>query len=115
MNYEVELLDGVESFLESLPKKLEAKAYWTMSLLQRTGMELKEPYCKPIKGHKGLFELRVKHASDIVRLFYFQHKGNIFVVTSGYVKKSQKLNKQEIEKAQRLREKFIQEKINGQT
>ena len=37
MKNEVELLDGVETFLETLPQKLEAKAYWTMSLLQRMG------------------------------------------------------------------------------
>ena len=113
MNYEVELLSGVEGFLETLPKKLEAKTYWTLSLLQRLGVTLKEPYCKSVKGHKGLFELRVKYASDIVRLFYFQHNRNIFVVTSGYVKKSQKLNKQEIERAQRLRNRFIKELNNG--
>mgnify|MGYP000326970667 CR=1 FL=1 len=34
-------------------------------------MNLKEPYVKPIKGakYKGLFELRVKFASDIGRIF----------------------------------------------
>ena len=113
MDYEVELLDGVEYFLETLPKKLEAKAYWTMALLQRIGTRLQEPYCKPIKGYKGLYELRVKFASDIVRLFYFQHNGTIFVVTSGYVKKTQKLNKLEIDKAQRLMNEYIEENHNG--
>ncbi len=115
MKNEVELLNGVETFLETLPQKLEAKAYWTMSLLQRMGTKLKEPYCKPVKGFNGLFELRVKQASNIVRLFYFQHQGTMFVVTSGYVKKSQKLNRLEIEKAQRLKEKFIKEETDGQT
>lgn len=115
MENEVELLDGVEAFLETLPPKLEAKAYWTMSLLQRMGTDLKEPHCKPVKGYKGLFELRIKQSSNIVRLFYFQHHGTIFVVTSGYVKKSQKLNHLEIEKAQRIRERFIQEETDGQT
>jgi len=115
MKNEVELLDGVETFLETLPPKLEAKAYWTMSLLQRMGTELKEPYCKPVKGYKGLFELRIKQSSNIVRLFYFQHHGTIFVVTSGYIKKSQKLNRMEIEKAQRLRERFIQEETDVQS
>ena len=113
MDYEIELLDGVVSFLDALPSKLEAKAYWTMTLLQRLGTRLQEPYCKPVKGYKGLFELRVKFASDIVRLFYFKHNGTIFVVTSGYVKKAQRLNKQEIERAQRLMDKYIEENPNG--
>ncbi len=113
MHNDVILLDGVTDFLETLPKKLEAKAYWTMALLQRMGTKLQEPYCKPVKGYKGLFELRIKFASDIVRLFYFQHNDTIFVVTSGYVKKAQKLNKLEIERAQRLREQYIEENSNG--
>ncbi|MHC4886868.1 MAG: type II toxin-antitoxin system RelE/ParE family toxin [Planctomycetota bacterium] len=113
MDIEIELLGGVETFLDTLPTKLEAKTYWTLTLLQRMGTRLQEPYCKPLKGYKGLYELRVKFASDIVRLFYFQHNGTLFVVTSGYVKKAQKLNKLEIEKAQRLMVKYVKENPNG--
>ncbi len=115
MKNTVELLAGVEDFLATLPTKLEAKAYWTLSLLQRMGSNLQEPYCKPVKGHKGLSELRVKFARDIVRLFYFHYRGRLFAVTSGYVKKAQKLDKLEIERAQRIREQFIQENHDGQT
>ena len=109
MHHEVELLDGVETFLATLPAKMEAKAYWALNLLQRQGTALSEPYCKPVKGYKGLYELRVKFASDIIRLFYFRHCGTLFVVTSGYVKKTQKLNRQEVEKAQCLKDKYIKE------
>ena len=109
MHHEVELLDGVEAFLATLSIKMEAKAYWTLNLLQRLGTSLSEPYSKPIKGHKGLYELRVKFGSDIVRLFYFRYHETLLVVTSGYLKKTQKLNRQEIEKAQSLKDRYIKE------
>ena len=89
--------------------KLQAKAYWTMTLLREMGSNLQQPYCKAVRGYTGLYELRVKFASDIVRLFYFEHNQKTYIVTSGYVKKEQKLNKGEgeIEKAYRLMSQYI--------
>ncbi|MCI5122631.1 MAG: type II toxin-antitoxin system RelE/ParE family toxin [Candidatus Electrothrix sp. AUS4] len=115
MDTEVILLDGVEAFLETLPKKLEAKAYWTMALLQKKGATLRQPYCKSVKGYTGLSELRVKFASDIVRLFYFEYNQKTYIITSGYVKKQQKLNKQEIKRAHRLMLQYIEEYSDDQT
>jgi phage-related protein len=115
MDTEVILLDGVEEFLDTLPVKLQAKAYWTMTLLQKMGSKLQQPYCKSIRGCTGLYELRVKFASDIVRLFYFEYNQKRCVVTSGYVKKEQKLNKREVEKACRLMSQYIEEHSHDQT
>lgn len=115
MDTEVILLDGVEEFLDTLPLKLQAKAYWTMTLLQKIGSKLQQPYCKAVKGSTGLYELRVKFASDIVRLFYFEYNQKTYIVTSGYVKKEQKLNKREIEKASRLMSQYIEEHSYEQT
>lgn len=115
MDTEVILLEGVQTFLDTLPKKLEAKAYWTMALLQKKGATLRQPYCKPVKGYAELYELRVKFASDIVRLFYFEYNRETYVITSGYVKKQQKLNKQEIKRANRLMLQYIEEHSDDQT
>lgn len=115
MDTEVILLEGVQTFLDTLPKKLEAKAYWTMALLQKKGATLRQPYCKPVKGYAELYELRVKFASDIVRLFYFEYNRKTYVITSGYVKKQQKLNKQEIKRANRLMLQYIEEHSDDQT
>jgi hypothetical protein len=70
-----EKLDGekpVEDFVESLPVKHKAKVYWEIKLLERYGRDLKEPYVKNIKGekYKGLWELRIKFAGYISRIFY---------------------------------------------
>jgi len=42
--------------------------------------------------YEKLFELRVKHGSNICRLFYFYFRNNIYIVTSGYLKKDQKFD-----------------------
>ena len=58
---------------------------------------MREPYSKPIQD--GLFELRVKFATDIARVFYFFFVGQKIIVTSGFVKKTPKTPQKEIAKA----------------
>lgn len=87
----------VEVFLESLPVDLKAKAARSLLILQQEGNRLREPYSKPIQD--GLFELRVKFATDIARVFYFFFVGQKIIVTSGFVKKTPKTPQKEIDKA----------------
>lgn len=91
----------VTEFLYSLPIKLRAKAFRDIELLQKHGNELREPYVKPIKGKygKGLYELRIKFANDIARIFYFTYYNNKFVLLHGFIKKTMKTPSGEIEKA----------------
>ena len=60
------------------------------------------PHGKALKGTEGLRELRIKFASDIVRLFYFHHGGRVYVITSGFVKKAGKTDPRELKRAIRL-------------
>ena len=87
----------VREFLDSLPVNLQTKAARSLLILQQEGNRLREPYSKHVQD--GLFELRVKFSSDIARVFYFFYCGSKIVVTSGFVKKTQKTPPQEIEKA----------------
>lgn len=106
MNYEVIVLQDALDFLNSLEIKLKAKAFRSITLLQLFGPNLREPHSKALTGSDGLFELRVKIGSNIVRLFYFHNKGKVFVVTSGYVKKANKTEKNELLKAVKLMKQF---------
>ena len=96
-NGEIPVLD----YLNSLPSKLKAKAFIEIELLEKYGIELKEPYTKAIEGkkYKGIFELRVKFSSDISRIFYFTYKNGIFVMLNGFTKKTNKTPTTELEKA----------------
>jgi phage-related protein len=111
MDFTVRLLAPAYDFIESLPEKMQNKVYRSIDLLREFGHRLPEPYCKKIKGTHDLKELRVKLATDICRLFYFHHKGKVYVVTSGYVKKKDKTDKEEIERALRLRDKIVKENV----
>jgi len=74
--WEIELYktkDGKEvmvEFLDSLPKKHKAKAFWEIDLLAEQGRELREPYAKHLEDE--IWYLRIKFSSDISRVFYFQ-------------------------------------------
>lgn len=91
----------VMDYLLTLNPKMRAKAFSEIELLERHGLNLREPYTKAIKGEKysGIFELRVKFSSDISRIFYFTFRNNTFVLLNGFTKKSDKTPKVEIERA----------------
>ena len=99
----------IQEFLFSLPVKLRAKAFHDIEMLQKHGNDLREPYVKPIKGKygKGLYELRIKFANDIARIFYFTYYNNKFVLLHGFIKKTMKTPQGEIQKAHLYMEDYI--------
>ncbi|WP_039929081.1 type II toxin-antitoxin system RelE/ParE family toxin [Leptospira yanagawae] len=102
MTYKIQLLEPAEQFLVSLENKLKAKSFRTIELLRDFGPELREPFSKKIAGINGLFELRVKQGSNICRFFYFFEKDKIVIITSGFIKKDQKTDKDQLDKAKKL-------------
>ena len=83
-----------EEFLDSLDTKMRTKALHSLSILEEFGNQLREPYSKQLEA--GLFELRIKFASDISRLFYFFVVNHTIVITNGFVKKTTKTPKSEL-------------------
>ena len=109
MNFEVKVLTEASEFIRSLPVKLRAKAYREIELLKIYGYYLSEPHSKTLKNTDGLKELRVKVATDICRIFYFHFKDKVYIATSGYVKKSDKTDEREIQRALKIRREFLKE------
>lgn len=87
----------VQDFLDSLDVKMRAKAVHEIQILKEIGNNLREPYSKPIQD--GIFELRIKFSSNISRIFYFFYVDKKIILLSGFIKKTQKTPKLEIEKA----------------
>jgi phage-related protein len=110
--YEVELLEPARNFLYRLKPKMQNKALRAVALLERFGFRLTEPDTKTFQNADGLKELRIQFASDICRLFYFHHRGKLYVVTSGYIKKEQKTKRSEIERALKIMRQYIHERGN---
>jgi phage-related protein len=108
LNFEVLVLPPAHDFINSLPLKMRAKVYRGIDLLKLFGFRLGEPHAKTLKNAEGLKELRVKVATDICRVFYFHHKDRIYVATSGYIKKTDKTDEQEIQRALRIRDEFLE-------
>lgn len=84
----------------------------TIMMLEANGYELREPYSKSLSSEKGIMELRAKVGSDISRVLYFFIIGKKAVLTNGFVKKTQKTPKSEIEKAQIYRADYLRRKGN---
>ena len=87
----------IYDFIMGLPHGLREKAARDLELLQSYGRNLRMPYSKHIDD--GVFELRIRLANDIARVFYFFYVGKKIIVTNGYVKKTQKLARRELKRA----------------
>lgn len=107
--------DGTEpakEFILSLDKKMRTKMLRIIEMLQNNGYELREPYSKSVS--EGILELRAKVGSDTSRVMYFFVIGKKAVLTNGFIKKTQKTPKEEIERAKRYRADFLSRKENRQ-
>ncbi len=94
----------VQEFLDSLDRRMRAKALYGIAILEEYGNQLREPYSKSLGD--GLFELRVKFANDISRIFYFFLIGNKIVMTNGFVKKTVKTPKSELALARKYKAEY---------
>lgn len=59
----------VEAFILEQDKKMQAKIFMALMLLEEKGPRLREPFSKNLED--GILELRAKQGSDIARVLYF--------------------------------------------
>ena len=97
---------SVEEFRNSVNPKMRTKIYGLMGILQEKGNILREPYSKHLED--GIFELRWKFGSNITRVLYFFYYEGKIIMTNGFVKKTQKTPKEEIQIAKDRRKDFIE-------
>ncbi|SDZ76734.1 Phage-related protein [Pseudobutyrivibrio sp. ACV-2] len=105
--YEIEFYDTedgrcpVQEFLDDLDPKMHAKTLRTIDLLEANGPALREPQSGSMGD--GIFELRTKQSSNITRIFYFFFVGKKAILTNGFIKKTQKTPKAELELAKKYK------------
>jgi len=63
-----------------------------------------------LEGTDGLFEMRIKVGSNVYRIFCFFDKGNLIILLNGFHKKTEKTPKNEIERAERLKHRYYEER-----
>ena len=110
-----EKTDGIcpaMEFIKGLDDKMKAKMLRTIELLQYFGPNLREPYSKFLGD--GIFELRSQVGNNISRVLYFFVVEQRVVITNGFIKKTQKTPKNEIELAKKYRIDYLsKEKIKN--
>lgn len=96
-------------FYKTLDNDVKRKFNWTLKLIA-TLERIPIKYFRHIKNSSGLFEIRVEVGNNIFRAFSFFDKGQIIILINGFQKKSQKTPKKEIEKAEKLKKQYFDEK-----
>ena len=104
--FRVEILEEAKQFLDSVDEKSREKIIYNIWKAQRTNdNELFK------KLQDEIWEFRTKYNKTYFRLFAFWDKSykedTIVVSTHGIIKKTDKTPKKEIEKAERIREKYL--------
>lgn len=100
----------VADFLDSLDTKMRAKMLMSIRIVRENGYQTRMPYSEELQD--GIFELRAKVGSDISRVLYFFMVGRKIILTNGFIKKTQKTPKSEIEKAKRYRDDYLTREEN---
>lgn len=96
-------------FYYSQKSEVQGKIDWVIGLV-RTLRMVPEKFFKHLEGTEGLFEIRVKLGSDIFRIFCFFDEGNLVILLNGFQKKTSKTPRHEIEEAERLKQKYYEDK-----
>ncbi len=96
----------IEEFLLTLDIKMRAKILGLLQILQEKGNQLREPYSKHLED--GIFEIRGKVGTDITRVLYFFYFDGKIILTNGFIKKTQKTPKKEIQLAKKRRDDYIE-------
>jgi phage-related protein len=97
-------------FLESLSAKERALIYKHMEKLveyKSNNYNLSDKFSKLLED--GIFELKVQLHNTTSRSLYFYEKDKIIIFTNGFIKKSQKTPRKEIDKAKTIKETFQNE------
>ena len=97
--------EPVSDFLDTLDQKMRAKMVSLLELLGEKGTSLRMPYSSYLED--GIFELRCTQGNNISRVLYFFYIDKQIVVTNGFIKKTQKTPRKEIELAKSRRSDWL--------
>ena len=90
--------EPVKDFIVGQPNGAIAEIIHVFKLLREFNIQLGMPYVRKIDG-SGLRELRIKHSSDLYRIFYFAYTGQKFVLLHAILKRSGRTPEGDIELA----------------
>jgi phage-related protein len=86
--------------------KVQDKIEYVLRILRQVE-RISKKFFDHMQGTDGLYEIRVEVDSNIFRIFCCFDEGNIVILFNGFQKKTQKTPKNEIEKAERLKQEYF--------
>ncbi len=101
-----------EDFFKEQSPKVQDKIIKILDLIEQVE-RIPVTYLKYIEGTEGLFEVRVILNGNIFRIFCFFDGNKLIVLLSGFQKKTQKTPKREIERAERIKAEYYNDKKKG--
>ena len=84
--------EPVKNFILTQGEGAIAEIIHVFKLLREFNVKLRMPYVKKI-DKSGIRELRIKHSSDIYRIFFFAYTGRRFILLHAILKKGDKIPK----------------------
>lgn len=108
--FETKFLDEVDEFFAKLDQKTARKIIYNIDLAEQTN----DPRLFK-KLQNDIWEFRTKYAGLQIRLLAFwdktDNKETLVIATHGFVKKVDKVPSNEIERAERIRDKYFKNKV----
>jgi phage-related protein len=104
--------DHFINFLKKQDRKVQDKIFKVIEAIE-TLERIPSSYLRHMEGTNGLFEARIKLASNIWRVFCFFDEGKLVILLNGFTKKTEKTPKSEIERALALMKKYNLEKYGN--
>jgi len=101
-----------EDFLLEQPEKVQDKIFKIIEAIE-TLKRVPSNYLKHLTGTDGLYEARIQLGSSIWRVFCFFDGEKLVVLMNGFLKKTQKTPKREIEKALKIMAEYYEQKSNS--
>ena len=102
----------VREFIFLLPKKTREKIWSWIDILSKEGPFLRRPYADKLSGK--LYELRIKFASDSIRILYYFFLNDKIVMVHAFRKKDWEIEPKDIELAERRMNEIIQRHKQGE-
>ncbi|MFA9192400.1 type II toxin-antitoxin system RelE/ParE family toxin [Flavobacterium sp. FZUC8N2.13] len=87
---------------EKVQKKID-EVFFIITVLER----IPKKFFDHLSGTNGLYEIRIEFGGNIFRVFCCFDEGKLIVLFNGFQKKSPKTPKNEIEKAEKLKEEYF--------
>jgi phage-related protein len=92
-------------FYNAQNEQVQLKIDWTIGLL-RSLQIVPVKFLKHLEGTDGLYEMRIRVNNNIFRVFCFFDGESLVILFNGFQKKTEKIPKREIEKAEKLKKEY---------